>query len=340
MNAKTLLALGVVISALFMYLCIDSKKDALYAQLHQEPEPIAIATPIIPTPPQKEPEAEPKPKPVPPAVIELKEPSFAFIGGTKEKIVGYFSQEDKNASIMQEIEKLCQNNSCMKEIKFFQDIKPCDFTKEASGLITYAKAERIENFALLLDKKTLSIEGKLTKQEQVETIKPYLESFAAKGYTIQNQLQKKNLKPIVKEEIIKEEVVKVAEDELVILSHLTIDEASEEINDIIMNNPINFEYRSSQLTQKSKQTLDKVVDILLGLDAVSIEVAGYTDSKGDAIYNKVLSQKRADTVRNYLIHSGVRTKLIKSVGYGEEHPISDPKDIINRRVEIHLKEGA
>jgi outer membrane protein OmpA-like peptidoglycan-associated protein len=344
MSGKSLLFLGIVISALFMYLCIDAKKDTLYAELignqeHTPPAPktmpVAVATTEVPKEEVKE-EIIKEPEVV---KKEKRAPSFAYISGAEEKIAGFLSKEDENSTLAQEITSLCQNSPCIKDIKFFEEVEPCSFTKELFALIHYSKQEKIKNFSLLIDKKSLAIEGKLTKQEQYDTIKPYLDAFATKGYHINNLLAKENLAPIVKEEIIKEEIVTVAEDEFVILSHLSIDEAQSEINQIIANTPITFEYRSSNLTTESKKALDNIADILLGLDDVLIEVAGYTDAKGDTIYNKVLSQKRADTVRNYLIRTGVRSKLIKSIGYGAANPISDPTDIINRRVEIHLKEG-
>jgi outer membrane protein OmpA-like peptidoglycan-associated protein len=349
MSGKSLLFLGLVISALFMYLCIDAKKDALYAELigNQEttkPAPKPMSQPVsIAEVPKEEIEEEivQKPKEEPIVIAkEKKAPSFAYITtGSEDKIAGFLSKEDENSTLIHKIDKLCQNTPCIKEIKFFEEVTPCSFTDELFGLIEYSKKEKIKNFSLLIDNKTLAIEGKLTKQEQYDTIKPYLDAFVTKGYQVNNLLEKKNLAPVVKEEIIKEEIITAAEDEFVILSHLSIDEAESEINQIILQNPITFEYRSSQLTQESKKTLSDIVDILLGLDNVMIEVAGYTDAQGDTIYNKVLSQKRADTVRNYLIRTGVRSKVVKSVGYGEANPISDPTDISNRRVEIHLKEG-
>jgi outer membrane protein OmpA-like peptidoglycan-associated protein len=112
------------------------------------------------------------------------------------------------------------------------------------------------------------------------------------------------------------------------------------ISTIILSTPINFELDKSIIMPESKNTLDKISDILLEQDNIKVEVAGYTDASGEETYNKVLSQKRADAVRKYLIKSGVRSKIIRSVGYGSKDLISDdPLDTINRRVEIHIKEG-
>lgn len=72
-----------------------------------------------------------------------------------------------------------------------------------------------------------------------------------------------------------------------------------------------------------------------------ILVAGHTDSTGDADKNLVISRKRADFVRNYLIGNGVRSEQVEAVGIGDEEPIAtnDTEEgrAINRRVEIIIK---
>ncbi len=118
------------------------------------------------------------------------------------------------------------------------------------------------------------------------------------------------------------------------------DDAQQQINDILLVNPIQFESASSAITINSKKTLDKIIEIINASQSNAIEVAGYTDSNGDDVYNKVLSQKRADMVKKYLKAQGIKSKQIKSIGYGQENPIvSDPRDSKNRRVEIQLVNG-
>lgn len=344
MSGKTVLLLGLVITALFTYICIDSKKDELYALFVEKDEPKTVAPIKTPTIAKEVKEEVTKPIEI---VQAKKEPSFAYVRGNKDKIAAFFSDQDKESNITSQLEEMCQNDNCIKEIQYFEDIAAFSFTEDTLGLITNAKKEEIKDFALYINKKTLKIEGKFKEVAQEESVRPFLESFLNKGYTIENEMRVETFIPVtkkesipVKEQIIKEEiVVEAPRDVFVTPLHLTIDEASTNINDILSANNITFDYRSSDISKESKEVLNEVIDILLGLDNVTIQVAGYTDSKGDTVYNKVLSQKRADAVRTYLIKSGIRAKLIKSKGYGEENFISTPEDIINRRVEIHLKEG-
>ena len=69
-----------------------------------------------------------------------------------------------------------------------------------------------------------------------------------------------------------------------------------------------------------------------------LTVEGYTDSQGSLYYNLVLSQKRADVARSYLISRGYPADLIEMVGFGEDNPVANnnPSEgrANNRRVEI------
>ncbi|MBT8132369.1 MAG: OmpA family protein, partial [Gammaproteobacteria bacterium] len=67
---------------------------------------------------------------------------------------------------------------------------------------------------------------------------------------------------------------------------------------------------------------------------------GYTDTTGEASYNLDLSQRRAESVRRYLISKGANGDKISAKGYGEANPIFDnstrPGRQKNRRVELRI----
>ena len=71
-----------------------------------------------------------------------------------------------------------------------------------------------------------------------------------------------------------------------------------------------------------------------------MEVAGHSDSDGNDILNLGLSDRRANTVRDYLINGGVNPDNITARGYGEAQPISDNNTAEgkadNRRVELRV----
>ncbi|MGI9321274.1 MAG: OmpA family protein [Thiogranum sp.] len=101
---------------------------------------------------------------------------------------------------------------------------------------------------------------------------------------------------------------------------------------------VKFRYDSSELTDESRAILDRVAAVLRKQTYVRHEVAGHTDSQGDPAYNLRLSQRRAETVRNYLISRGVDAGNLKAHGYGGLQPIADNSTwaglVSNRRVEL------
>ncbi|HHJ19765.1 MAG TPA: OmpA family protein, partial [Gammaproteobacteria bacterium] len=104
---------------------------------------------------------------------------------------------------------------------------------------------------------------------------------------------------------------------------------------------VTFATNSNHLSKGSLSILDSVAENLNANTAVNVEIAGYTDNTGDAGYNKGLSQKRAEAVREYLISKGVSDSRMTAKGYGIESPIADNTTSAgrkkNRRVELHVK---
>lgn len=105
---------------------------------------------------------------------------------------------------------------------------------------------------------------------------------------------------------------------------------------------VNFDTNSANLKSSSFQSLDELAELLLLKEKLKIELAGHTDSDGEADMNLDLSQRRADAVRNYLIKKGVPSNRVTAVGYGETQPIAtnstDEGKALNRRTEVRILE--
>jgi len=103
---------------------------------------------------------------------------------------------------------------------------------------------------------------------------------------------------------------------------------------------VNFSTDSAKLMPESQVILNNAVDTLKAWDDVKvmIEVAGHTDSMGSEAYNLRLSQRRAETVRAYLIEKGIAADRLIAKGYGESSPVADNRTkegrYKNRRVEL------
>lgn len=123
--------------------------------------------------------------------------------------------------------------------------------------------------------------------------------------------------------------------------------ASENNSDASIKNfePILFNTESYTLTSASKDQLDKIIEYMKSNPELSISISGYSDNSGDSEYNKWLSQKRAETSRDYILSKGIaQNRILNTTGYGEKNPAkpnkSDSgKDLpenrkLNRRVEF------
>ena len=106
---------------------------------------------------------------------------------------------------------------------------------------------------------------------------------------------------------------------------------------------IRFETNSAAITTDSIPILDEAVQVLASFPAVAVEVAGHTDSDGNAAANLALSQARADAVLIYLVDHGIAAARLTAVGYGEAEPLTDnatPEGKAqNRRIEFKITEG-
>jgi len=89
---------------------------------------------------------------------------------------------------------------------------------------------------------------------------------------------------------------------------------------VTMDN-IFYEFGKWDLTPSSETGLQSLVKLLNDNPNITIELASHTDHVGDSISNRLLSEKRAESVVNYLIRSGIEQERLTPVGYGESKPV-------------------
>jgi OOP family OmpA-OmpF porin len=101
---------------------------------------------------------------------------------------------------------------------------------------------------------------------------------------------------------------------------------------------IRFESGRANIDPDSRGLLDRLIETALRCPTANIEVAGHTDSDGDAAANKTLSEKRAQAVADYLVLAGLPTDRLKAAGYGSTQPVapndSDENKAKNRRIDF------
>lgn len=101
-----------------------------------------------------------------------------------------------------------------------------------------------------------------------------------------------------------------------------------------------FSTNQWDINSRNNLILEEVFNILLKYPTYLIEIGGHTDSVGKSESNQVLSEKRANSVVQFLIEKGLDASRIVSKGYGEQMPVESNDTAggrsVNRRVEFKL----
>lgn len=110
---------------------------------------------------------------------------------------------------------------------------------------------------------------------------------------------------------------------------------------IIITEPVYFATNKDKILKQSFEILDAVAKILEENPQIKlVRIEGHTDDRGKDSYNMELSQRRARSVRKYLMGKGIAPNRLEAVGYGETQPIADNEEeegrAKNRRVEFTI----
>lgn len=112
---------------------------------------------------------------------------------------------------------------------------------------------------------------------------------------------------------------------------------------LIITEPVYFATNRDRILKRSFPILKEVAKVLKENPQIKlVRIEGHTDNRGKKSYNLKLSQRRAASVRKYLIGKGIEPKRLEAVGYGMARPIADNEDeegrAKNRRVEFTIVE--
>lgn len=119
-----------------------------------------------------------------------------------------------------------------------------------------------------------------------------------------------------------------------------VERVGEGIRLVLKEDAVRFDVNKATLTAQAKTNLDKLVPVFKEYGDTNIDIFGYTDNTGKPEYNLTLSQKRAESVKAYLISKGLVASRFKTTGLGIADPIA-PNDTKegqsqNRRVEFAI----
>ena len=104
---------------------------------------------------------------------------------------------------------------------------------------------------------------------------------------------------------------------------------------------VHFEFNQSNLKPEAKTILKRNIQLLKENPKAQIRIAGYTSASGTEAYNQKLSERRAQSVKEYLVSEGVITSdRLATIGYGETHPAvheSAPKDLYSPAAKSNMR---
>jgi outer membrane protein OmpA-like peptidoglycan-associated protein len=110
---------------------------------------------------------------------------------------------------------------------------------------------------------------------------------------------------------------------------------------IALSGGVHFAFDSAQLTAKGRAILDELIPGLKSNPDMKVTLAGHTCSLGSEVYNQGLSERRAQSVFDYLAANGIAAERMTVFGYGEMRPAfsNDTEEgrVKNRRVEVIIK---
>jgi peptidoglycan-associated lipoprotein len=102
--------------------------------------------------------------------------------------------------------------------------------------------------------------------------------------------------------------------------------ASEAAGMAFVNENIPFSFDSSVLSDQAQQILNSKADYLRANSGVTVTVEGHCDERGTEAYNVALGERRAESVKNFLVDLGISANRLKTISYGEERPIAMGQD--------------
>ena len=89
---------------------------------------------------------------------------------------------------------------------------------------------------------------------------------------------------------------------------------------------IHFSFDSSVLSDQAQHILNSKADYLLANSDVTVTLEGHCDARGTEAYNIALGERRAESVKNFLVDLGISANRLNTISYGEERPIAMGQD--------------
>ena len=234
------------------------------------------------------------------------EPLFHF--QIKENLIlrGNLPKSTHSQNLLLKIEKLFIFKKIDNRILFDKKVSFKGWLRDIYEVILILKESKVENISVLFKGESLDIDGFISKEEEKKIISKKLTKITE--LFIRNSLK------------VKKYVVKSIKIQKV-------------IDELLANKKIDFTKNSDILTKDANETLNIIIENLKKIPNEKVRIEGYANSYQDGEKNRILSQKRADKIKRFLIEKGLNGDRIMAIGYGNNR-LDDNKSI--SKVEIYV----
>lgn len=219
-------------------------------------------------------------------------------------------------------------------------------TERARAAAAMAELEREKQRALEAEMAKTKLEAEVAQRQRVEAMERQKlleeQTRAAQQKAEAAAAEQRNLE--AEAQRAKEAAAKAESDRLAMRKELlrqlnVVLVARESARGLIVNmSDVLFTTGSDSLKPGAREKLSRIAGIILAHPGLKIEVEGHTDSVGSEAMNQRLSEKRAGSVRSYLVRQGIPEDAIVARGFGEAQPVADNSSPAgrqaNRRVEL------
>lgn len=124
-------------------------------------------------------------------------------------------------------------------------------------------------------------------------------------------------------------------------NQLEIERLRDDTLKLTVDSEVSFDFNRAEIKPAFRSSLEKLAQLLLKYDRTVVHVVGHTDSVGDENYNQRLSERRAESVADFLASYGVPRDRLRTEGRGEREPratnATEAGRQLNRRVEVFVK---
>jgi OOP family OmpA-OmpF porin len=253
------------------------------------------------------------------ASAKLAAPSLAvsFENG-KYKLTGTVADEATKQKLIARAEEVYGKGNIIDEIKV-GGVSSAGWLDSVLALLPFTK-NGVTNGGLAVEGNSITLKGQVP--DEATKTKVYKDAVAAvpASTTVNNLLTVAGQKALTDEQA----------------------KTQAKLNESIAGKIVEFESGKDVLTDRGKAVLDELVPVFKG-STDNLEVGGHTDSDGNDAANLSLSQRRAETVKKYLVDKGLDAARFTTKGYGETKPIADNNTADgkqrNRRIEFQVKGG-